>query len=49
LPITKPAQSTNKIQNNTNTQDKTVKKQNKYVVKQYKRSTGAGIQYSDTT
>jgi hypothetical protein len=33
--------STNKTQNSTNTQDKTLNKQNKYEVKQYKRSTGA--------
>jgi hypothetical protein len=41
VPITKPTQSTNKIQNSTITQDKTLKKQNKYIVKQYERSTGA--------
>jgi hypothetical protein len=35
----------NKIQNSTNTKDKTLKKQNKYVVKQYKTSTGPEIQY----
>jgi hypothetical protein len=29
VPITKPAQSTNTIQNSTNTKDKTLKKQNK--------------------
>jgi hypothetical protein len=40
VPITKPAQSRNKTQNSTNTQDKTLKtKQNKYAVKQYKTST----------
>jgi hypothetical protein len=49
VPITKPAQGTNKIQNSTNKQDKTLKKQNKYAVKQYKRSTGAEIQYPDRT
>jgi hypothetical protein len=51
VPITKPAQSTNKTQNSTNTQSKTLKKQNKnkYVVKQYKISTGAEIQYLDRT
>jgi hypothetical protein len=39
VPITKPAQSTDKIQISTNTQDKTLNKQNKYEVKQYKTST----------
>ena len=40
-----------KQKNSRNTQDKTLKKQNKiiYVVKQYKISTGAEIQYPDKT
>jgi hypothetical protein len=46
VPIRKPAQSTNKIQNSTNKQDKTLKR-NKYVEKKIERSTGAEFHYPD--
>jgi hypothetical protein len=40
VPVTKPAQKHKKIQDSTNTQDKTLKKQKKHAVKQYKKVLG---------